>query len=172
MDNQEKKRLLQVTNLKQYFPVGKDAFVKANDGISLDIYEGETFGLVGESGCGKSTLGRSILQMYRQTDGRTMYFGRTLDEIAPRYAYETYRSLSRRRGELEEKQARYAAFRKSYGEKGEQEQYALHGELTRLAKEGRWKRPACANMPFPGNCAKLGREGPKHSWMRTAQPTL
>ena len=135
MDNQEKKRLLQVTNLKQYFPVGKDAFVKANDGISLDIYEGETFGLVGESGCGKSTLGRSILQMYRQTDGRTMYFGRTLDEIAPRYAYETYRSLSRRRGELEEKQARYAAFRKSYGEKGEQEQYALHGELTRLAKE-------------------------------------
>lgn len=80
----------QISNLKQYFPVGKKGlFVKANDGISIDIYEGETFGLVGESGCGKSTLGRSVLQLYKQTDGRTMYFGRTIDEIAPQYAYRT-----------------------------------------------------------------------------------
>lgn len=43
------------------------SFVKANDGISLNIYEGETFGLVGESGCGKSTFGRTLLQLYRQT---------------------------------------------------------------------------------------------------------
>ena len=68
MQNNEKKLLLQITNLKQYFPVGKGRFVRANDGITLDIYEGETLGLVGESGCGKSTLGRSILQLYRQTD--------------------------------------------------------------------------------------------------------
>ncbi len=46
----------------------KGLYVKANDGITLDIYEGETFGLVGESGCGKSTLGRTLLQLYRQTD--------------------------------------------------------------------------------------------------------
>ena len=45
----EKKVLLQISNLKQYFPVGKskNVFVKANDGITIDIYEGETFGLVG-----------------------------------------------------------------------------------------------------------------------------
>ena len=86
MENKEKKVLLQISNLKQYFPVGKGAFVKANDGISIDIYEGETFGLVGESGCGKSTLGRSVLQLYKQTDGRSMYFGRSIDEVAPRYA--------------------------------------------------------------------------------------
>ena len=52
--NNEKKVLLKIENLKQYFPVGKSrtTFVTANDGISLEIYEGETFGLVGESGCG------------------------------------------------------------------------------------------------------------------------
>ncbi|MBQ7800945.1 MAG: ATP-binding cassette domain-containing protein [Oscillospiraceae bacterium] len=135
MENKEKKLLLQISNLKQYFPVGKGSFVKANDGISIDIYEGETFGLVGESGCGKSTLGRSILQLYKQTDGRTMYFGRSIDEVAPRYAYDTFRSLTRRRKELEEKKAKYEAFQAEYDKKTEQEQYALHGELTHLRKE-------------------------------------
>mgnify|MGYP000780741049 CR=1 FL=1 len=61
-NNEGKKVLLRVSNLKQYFPLKKKGlFVKANDGITLDIYEGETFGLVGESGCGKSTTGRTCL---------------------------------------------------------------------------------------------------------------
>lgn len=93
-----KKVLLRVSNLKQYFPLKKKGmFVKANDGITLDIYEGETFGLVGESGCGKSTFGRTLLQLYRQTDGRTMYYGRTLDELAPRYVKKTLETLDKRR---------------------------------------------------------------------------
>lgn len=77
------KKLLSIRNLKKYFPLSKKGFlqkeplyVRANDDISLDIYEGETFGLVGESGCGKSTLGRVILQLYSQTAGSTMYYGR------------------------------------------------------------------------------------------------
>ena len=135
MENKEKKLLLQISNLKQYFPVGKGAFVKANDGISIDIYEGETFGLVGESGCGKSTLGRSILQLYKQTDGRTMYFGRSIDEVAPRYAYDTFRTLAKRRKMLEEKKAKYEAFQAEYDKKSEQEQYGMHAELTHLQKE-------------------------------------
>nr|MBR4281842.1 ATP-binding cassette domain-containing protein [Clostridia bacterium] len=91
-----KKPLLRISNLKQYFPLkAKGLYVKANDGITLDIYEGETLGLVGESGCGKSTLGRTLLQLYRQTDGRTMYYGRTLDEIAPEYVGKTYANLAK-----------------------------------------------------------------------------
>jgi len=91
-----KKPLLRISNLKQYFPIkGRNLFVKANDGITLDIYEGETLGLVGESGCGKSTLGRTLLQLYRQTDGRTMYYGRTLDDVAPKYVGKTYANLAK-----------------------------------------------------------------------------
>ena len=79
MNNKEKKVLLRIKDVKQYFPLKKNKigekqrYVKANDGISLEIYEGATFGLVGESGCGKSTLGRTILQLYPQTDGTIEY---------------------------------------------------------------------------------------------------
>ena len=87
--------LLTITDLRQYFPVGKQTglYVKANDGISLNIYEGETVGLVGESGCGKSTFGRTLLQLYRQTDGKTMYYGASRDELAPEYIEKTIRHL-------------------------------------------------------------------------------
>jgi peptide/nickel transport system ATP-binding protein len=50
--------------------------LRANDGISLEIYKGETFGLVGESGCGKSTFGRTVLQLQRPTSGAVTYFGK------------------------------------------------------------------------------------------------
>lgn len=91
-----KKKLLSITNLKKYFPIAKSSvfqkekfYVKANEDVSIDIYEGETFGLVGESGCGKSTLGRVILQLYEQTAGNTLYYGRSRAEIAPRYVKDT-----------------------------------------------------------------------------------
>lgn len=71
-------KLLEVQNIKQYFPVkdqGKKKFVKAVDGISFFIREGETLGLVGESGCGKTTLGRTILRLYEPTYGSILYRG-------------------------------------------------------------------------------------------------
>ena len=94
----EKKPLLTIRNLKQYFPVrGKrGAFVRANDGVTLDIYEGETIGIVGESGCGKSTLGRVLIQLYKQTDGETIYYGRSIEEMAPRYVLDIYNRLEKR----------------------------------------------------------------------------
>ena len=91
--------LLSITNLKKYFPIAKSSifqreqlYVRANEEINIDIQNGETFGLVGESGCGKSTLGRTILQLYEQTAGSTLYYGRTLDDFAPSYVAKTLKN--------------------------------------------------------------------------------
>ena len=101
------KKLLSITNLKKYFPLAKSSifqkqqyYVRANEEISLDIHEGETFGLVGESGCGKSTLGRVILQLYDQTAGTTMYYGRSRASMAPRYVTETLKHAEKYRERL------------------------------------------------------------------------
>jgi oligopeptide transport system ATP-binding protein len=69
------KKLVEVRGLKMYFDIRggllrrKVGDVKAVDGVSFDIFEGETLGLVGESGCGKSTCGRAILRLYEPTEG-------------------------------------------------------------------------------------------------------
>ena len=85
----EKKVLIHVDDVKMHFPIKKKSIfnkeevtVKAVDGISIDIYEGETLGLVGESGCGKSTLGRVILQLYQQTSGKVIYDGKDLSTLS------------------------------------------------------------------------------------------
>lgn len=118
---ENKKVLIRIEDLTHYFPLKKRSvfqreqlYVRANEGISMNIYEGETFGLVGESGCGKSTLGRVILQLYTQTSGTILFYGKTLEEFKPKYVKKTikalpkivarYREMSRELGdEFEEK---------------------------------------------------------------------
>lgn len=91
--------LLEVRNLKKYFPVGSGLFsrrkgeVKAVDGVSLTVEEGETLGLVGESGCGKSTLGRSILRLIEPTEGEVLFQGKNLLAMSPRELRDMRRQM-------------------------------------------------------------------------------
>lgn len=83
----DKKVLLKVDQLKQYFPVKTDsifkpkAYVKAVDDVSFELFEGETLSIVGESGCGKSTTGRAILRLDEPTDGKVFYSGQNILEL-------------------------------------------------------------------------------------------
>ena len=73
------KELINVSHLKQYFPVaGSKQVVKAVDDVSFFVKKGETFGLVGESGCGKTTTGRSLLRLIEPTAGKIVYDGDTI----------------------------------------------------------------------------------------------
>ena len=81
--------LLSVRDLKQHFQLGggflrKKYTVYAVDGISFDLKQGETLGLVGESGCGKSTLGRSLLKLFEPTAGQISFEGRDITKLSAR----------------------------------------------------------------------------------------
>ena len=82
------KELLRVQDLKVHFPIrtgglliGQYTPLKAVDGVSFTLNEGETLGIVGESGCGKSTLGRAILQLIKPTDGQVLFMGSELTGV-------------------------------------------------------------------------------------------
>lgn len=98
--------LLAIRDLRVYFDLGGGRIwdkivggspvkrvVKAVDGVTLDIYPGETLGLVGESGCGKSTLGRAILRLTEPTGGQALFRGRDLAHLSDRQMREQRRHL-------------------------------------------------------------------------------
>jgi len=104
-----KKVLLKLEDVKMHFPLKKEKLfskerptVKAVDGVTIDVYEGETLGLVGESGCGKTTLGRVMLQLYTQTNGKVHYTGVTLNDYAPSYAFKDAAAIAKVKGSPEE----------------------------------------------------------------------
>ena len=85
-EENKKEPILRVEDLKVHFNAGgglfkKKKIVKAVDGVSFEIMEGETFGLVGESGCGKSTTGRAIVKIYNPTEGKIYYKGEDITSI-------------------------------------------------------------------------------------------
>ena len=82
MTGQTATPLVDIRHLKEYFPINVGAFrtkpLKAVDDVSFTIMKGETLGLVGESGCGKTTVGRTVLQLYKPTDGEIWYDGKQI----------------------------------------------------------------------------------------------
>ena len=126
---QNTKKLLSISNLKKYFPVAKTSFfqkeqlyVRANEDITLDIYEGETLGIVGESGCGKSTLGRVLLQLYPQTAGTTIYYGSTLQDTAPAYVEDTLKNIDKYKVALQKATEKVAELEKKVEAVGGEDQ--------------------------------------------------
>src|SRR5688572_3261050 len=91
--------LLKVEDMRMYFPIKKGVFqqtvghIKAVDGITFSIRQGETLGMVGESGCGKSTTGRAILQLYRPTTGHVWFKGQDLTTLSGDALRRTRRDL-------------------------------------------------------------------------------
>ncbi|MEP6921137.1 MAG: oligopeptide/dipeptide ABC transporter ATP-binding protein [bacterium] len=96
--------LISIRDLKVYFSLrggsvrkalsaADKSVVKAVDGVTLDIHEGETLGLVGESGCGKSTLGHAVLRLTEATSGQVLYRDRDLAELSKRKMREHRRYL-------------------------------------------------------------------------------
>lgn len=81
-------KLLEIKNIRKYFPVStgfaRKGTTKALDGVTFDIYKGETLGLVGESGCGKSTLGRVILNLIPATSGSVSFEGKEISSLSER----------------------------------------------------------------------------------------
>jgi len=73
--------ILSARNIKKYFNVSGGT-LKAVDGISFDIYQGETLGLVGESGCGKTTAGRTIIRLYEPTEGELYFEGEDIYKLS------------------------------------------------------------------------------------------
>jgi len=76
----KKEKLIEMKNLKKYFPMKKRQVLKAVENVTMDIYKGEILSLVGESGSGKTTLGRTVSRLYTKTNGDILFNGKPIED--------------------------------------------------------------------------------------------
>src|SRR5690606_3355433 len=99
MTDTEGEPILSVRDLKVHFPIEKTVFgrvkrwVKAVDGVSFDVWRGQTLGLVGESGCGKTTTGRALLRLVEPTAGQVVFEGQDLGTLDAEQMKQVRRKL-------------------------------------------------------------------------------
>jgi oligopeptide/dipeptide ABC transporter ATP-binding protein len=92
--SQSNGHLVEVRDLVKHFPIeGSDDVVRAVDGVSFSIFQGETLGLVGESGCGKSTVGRCLLRLIEPTSGQVLFDGRDVLSLGKNEMRELRREM-------------------------------------------------------------------------------
>jgi len=139
MSNQQ--AILEVKDLKKYFPIKSGILkrtvgnVKAVHNINLEIFEGETLGVVGESGCGKSTFGRTILGLEKLTEGTIMYKGESIGNLP-------YRQLKKYKKDMQMIfQDPFASLnpRQRIGNALE-EVFVIHTNMTKTEREERVKK--------------------------------
>ena len=80
LNENKKEKLIEMKNLKKYFPMKKRQVLKAVENVTMDIYKGEILSLVGESGSGKTTLGRTVSRLYAKTNGDILFNGKPVEE--------------------------------------------------------------------------------------------
>ena len=80
VNENKKEKLIEMKNLKKYFPMKKRQVLKAVENVTMDIYKGEILSLVGESGSGKTTLGRTVSRLYAKTNGDILFNGKPVEE--------------------------------------------------------------------------------------------
>jgi oligopeptide/dipeptide ABC transporter ATP-binding protein len=151
-DGTEPPVVLSVRNLRKYFPIRGGFFgtrvgdVRAVDGVSFDIFEGETIGLVGESGCGKTTVGRMLLRLIEPTSGHAYY--RPTPEVQDRLEV-LYRQLPATTAGDNNGRARSPAGEKAIQELDElAAKYSLYRKTPRAMRKLRGKLQIVFQDPF------------------------
>lgn len=143
------KKILEIKNLVMHFPLDSKNTVNALNGVSLDIFEGETVGIVGESGCGKTTLGRTLLQLYKPTSGQVLYHGRDIIDFAPSYfkkIIDNFISAEKQYQQLTKE--KLALFDQAMQAKSEQEKEELLEKSEMVRQKG--KIISTQNVPLAG----------------------